>query len=77
MLLESPGGHQTRFVEGGGSYGSASDPQLHFGLGADTKIEKVTAYWPSGQSQEVAGPEPGAYRELTEGEAQPKRVGVK
>jgi hypothetical protein len=77
VVLESAGGRQTRFVKGGGSYGSTRDPRLHFGLGADTKIDKVTVYWPSGKSQEVAGLEPGAYWELTEGEAQPKRAGAK
>jgi len=45
----------TRFVKGGGNYGSASDPQLHSGLGADTGIEKGTPYWPSGQSQGSRG----------------------
>lgn len=61
----------------GGSCASTSDPQLHFGLGADAKIDKVTVYRPSGKSQEVAGLEPGAYWDVTEGEARPKRAGVK
>ena len=72
MVLESAGGHQTRFAKSGGSYGSTSDPRLLFGLGSDTTIDKVTVYWPSGKTQELAGLEPGAYWDVTEGEA-PKR----
>ena len=34
---------------GGGSYQSASDPRLHFGLGGQTRVDKVEARWPSGQ----------------------------
>jgi hypothetical protein len=77
VVLESAGGRQTRFVKGGASYGSTRDPRLHFGLGADTKIDKVTVYWPSGKSQELTGLAPGAYWELTEGETKPRRAGAK
>ena len=33
---------------GGGSYQSAGDPRLHFGLGETSKIEEVEVHWPSG-----------------------------
>ena len=33
---------------GGGSYQSASDPRLHFGLGAPTRIDAIEVSWPSG-----------------------------
>ena len=35
--------------KGGGSYLSASDPRLHFGVGPLTTVEKVLVRWPSGQ----------------------------
>lgn len=69
VVLESAGGRQTRFAKGGGSYASTGDPRLHFGLGSDAAIDKLTVYWPSGAVQEVAGVTPGAYWTLTEGEA--------
>ncbi len=34
---------------GGGSYQSASDPRLHFGLGSSTQVEWVDVRWPSGR----------------------------
>jgi enediyne biosynthesis protein E4 len=34
---------------GGGSYQSASDPRLHFGLGESSTVESVDVRWPSGQ----------------------------
>jgi thioredoxin-like negative regulator of GroEL len=33
---------------GGGSYQSASDPRLHFGLGAARRVDEVEVLWPSG-----------------------------
>jgi len=35
-----------------GSYLSASDIRVHFGLGEDTKIEKLIANWPDGRCEE-------------------------
>jgi tetratricopeptide (TPR) repeat protein len=34
---------------GGGSYQSANDPRVHFGLGASQRIESVEVRWPSGK----------------------------
>ena len=33
---------------GGGSYQSATDPRLHFGLGSLERVELVEVRWPSG-----------------------------
>ncbi|MFN0058873.1 MAG: CRTAC1 family protein [Planctomycetota bacterium] len=43
----------TREIFGGGSYLSASELAVHFGLGAATSIAKLTITWPSGQQQVV------------------------
>jgi hypothetical protein len=67
VVVETAGGKQTKFVKGGGSYGSTNDSRLHFGLGTDTKIDKVTVYWSSGKVQEVANITPDAYWQISEG----------
>jgi hypothetical protein len=41
---------QTRFATTAGSYESASDKRLHFGLGA-AKRAKIEVFWPSGEHQ--------------------------
>jgi hypothetical protein len=41
---------QTRFATTAGSYESANDKRLHFGLSAE-KTAKIDVYWPSGTHQ--------------------------
>lgn len=74
VVVESAGGRQTKFAKGGGSFATTNDPRMVFGLGSDQKIDKVTVYWPSGKSQEIAGIEPEAYWQIIEGEATPKKT---
>src|ERR1017187_1691261 len=38
------------------SFESASDPRLHFGLGAATRVDSITVRWPSGQVEHI-GPQ--------------------
>jgi hypothetical protein len=40
-----------RQKHGGGSYLSAHDGRVHFGLGAATRVERLEIFWPSGRSQ--------------------------
>ncbi len=40
---------------GGGSYQSASDPRLHFGLGDAASVETIEIRWPSGQFDRHVG----------------------
>ena len=56
----------TRF--GGGSYQSASDPRLHFGLGAAAVADKVEVRWPSGQVDTHVGLAADAIYRLREGD---------
>ena len=43
-------------VFSGGSYGSNSDPRVHFGLGKAAKVDKLEIAWPSGTKQEITLP---------------------
>jgi enediyne biosynthesis protein E4 len=48
----------TRYAEvrAGSSFESSSDPRVHFGLGAATKVDSIVIHWPSGQVDKL-GPE--------------------
>ncbi len=57
---------------GGGSYQSANEPRLHFGLGDAERVDLVEVRWPSGQAdryQDLAG---GTGYLLREGETTPR-----
>jgi enediyne biosynthesis protein E4 len=56
---------------GGGSYQSASDPRLHFGLGESKRIEQVEIRWPSGQVDRHAGLDADSGYLLREGDVKP------
>jgi hypothetical protein len=44
-----------RTVDGGGSYISASDTRVHFGVGSATKVERLEIRWPSGAVETRTG----------------------
>jgi enediyne biosynthesis protein E4 len=51
LLLRAGGRTQVREAGTGGSYLSASDPRVHFGLGAIAVVETLMVRWPSGRRQ--------------------------
>ena len=51
VRVESAMGTQVRTAVVVRGYLSSSEPILHFGLGEDTTIDKLTVSWPSGQTQ--------------------------
>jgi hypothetical protein len=69
IVLEAGGRKQTRFAVGGGSYASANDKRLVYGLGAADKIDKVTVLWANGTEQAFTDLKPDHYYRLTEGDA--------
>jgi len=56
VFLTAGGVRQRADVVSGGSYGSSSDPRVHFGLGSTTKIERIEIHWPSGTRQTLIVP---------------------
>src|SRR5262245_1280399 len=70
LTLEVEGQRLIRYVKGGGSYLSASDPRALFGLGRVTKVDRLTVRWPSGKQQSWTGESLGVdrYLVLREGE---------
>jgi len=66
VTLEAGGRAQTRFAKGGGSYASAPDRRMVFGLGPADRVDRVTVVWPGGARQEWAGPAVDRYHVLTQ-----------
>ncbi len=58
---------QKRFATTAGSYVSASDKRLHFGLGT-TQVAKVEIHWPSGIHQTLEGVKANQFLEVREPE---------
>jgi len=50
-----------------GSYASANDPRVLFGLGDSPQIEKVVVHWPSGKVESFKDVPVGTYTTLREG----------
>jgi tetratricopeptide (TPR) repeat protein len=66
------GGRERRaWRSGGGSYQSTSDPRIHFGLDAATRVEKVEVRWPSGTVDRFANLDADHAYRLREGSATP------
>jgi hypothetical protein len=57
VAIVAGGRRQTAWRTGGGSYQSASDPRIHFGLGNAGRVDEVEVTWPSGRVDR--------YRDLT------------
>jgi hypothetical protein len=71
VVVEAGGLRQVGRRLGGGSYLSASDPRLHFGLGAAGRVDRLEVRWPSGRVdlfRDIEGDK--AYR-LREGDPKP------
>ncbi|MBV9121857.1 MAG: CRTAC1 family protein [Planctomycetes bacterium] len=77
LTLEAGGKRLVRAVKGGGSYLSASDRRVVFGLGDTAKVDRLTVQWPSGKTQTWEGGMLGVdhYLLLMEGEKQPRTPG--
>jgi enediyne biosynthesis protein E4 len=78
IQVEAGGRKLTRFVVGGGSYLSASDPRHLFGLAGADRIDRVTVEWSWGESQswDGKGLRVDRYWRLTEGEKAPQQSAV-
>ena len=58
-----------------GSYGSANDPRVHFGLGSDTAVLGVVVAWPGGGSEIWRDISINSLRVLQQGSGEPWQAG--
>ncbi|MEO1995154.1 MAG: CRTAC1 family protein [Planctomycetaceae bacterium] len=53
VTIRTAHGTQTRYTHGGGSYASAKDPRLYFGLAGDDHVKSVEVDWLSGLRTQI------------------------
>jgi len=58
---------KTQWRVGGGSFQSAPDGRLHFGLGSEPEIKRVEVVWPSGSVDRLENLKPDRQIEIKEG----------
>ncbi len=51
--VQTKNSRQMRVVRAQSSYLSSSDPRVHFGIGADVRVERVKISWPDGLVQQL------------------------
>jgi hypothetical protein len=74
VVAEVAGRKLARFVKGGGSYLSANDSRLLFGLGTADRVARITVTWSWGKEQTWENLPAGGYWELREGEVAPRKA---
>jgi enediyne biosynthesis protein E4 len=60
------GGRQLQEVSGGSGFCAQNQRRLHFGLGAQSRIDRVVIRWPSGKTQELKAPAVGRVHRIQE-----------
>ncbi len=71
VTVVAGGARQVAQRVGGGSYQSANDPRLHFGLGDSDRVESIEVRWPSGKVDRHKDLPAGTGYLLREGESAP------
>jgi hypothetical protein len=69
VVLEAGGRRQVREVQTAGSYLSASDRRLHFGLGTAAAVTRITVRWPDGSTESFGPLSINRYHTLRQGSA--------
>ncbi len=76
IRLTAGGKTYLRFVNGGNGFGAQSSMRVHFGLGENTKIDRVEVRWPSGARQTFEDVKPDCIHKIVEG-AKPEALVAK
>jgi tetratricopeptide (TPR) repeat protein len=71
VSIQAGGRRRVGYRIGGGSYQSASDPRLHFGLGTASTVDRVEVAWPSGRVDRYDNLAADTGYLLREGDTQP------
>ncbi len=72
VTIQAGGRRQVAQRVGGGSYQSANDPRVHFGLGESDRVEALEVRWPSGKVDHHENLPAGTGYVLREGDPNPR-----
>ena len=67
VTLVAEGRRQVQEVRSGGSYLSQSHLRVHFGLGSETKIDRIEVRWPSGAVDKIKNSSADRFLTVEEG----------
>src|SRR5262249_36769700 len=67
--IEAAGRTQVAEVQSGGSYLSHNDRRVHFGLGDNTRIDRVRVRWPNSPAQEFTNLAADRFITIREGQS--------
>ncbi len=76
VTILAGGQRQTAWRLGGGSYASAEDPCIQFGVDASRTIDEIEIRWPSGRVDRFRDLSADAGYRIREGEPKPQRLPV-
>jgi enediyne biosynthesis protein E4 len=77
VMVDASGTRRVSQRLGGGSFQSASDPRLHFGLGSAIRIDCIEVRWPSGLVDSFRNLDADKGYRLREGDPKPADLPVK
>jgi len=76
ITVEAGGTRWVDEVRAGFSYLCSNDPRVNVGLGAASRIDKITVQWPGGGKEEFTGVTPDKQVTLVEGQGTPSAAGA-
>ena len=71
VKIETANGKQTRWLASNQGLMSASEPIVHFGLGNQKRIERLTVTWPNGAVQDITNVDADQFYTITQDAALP------
>jgi hypothetical protein len=70
VTVETDSGRQLREVRGGSSYQATNDFRVHFGLGVNETVDRLSVKWPNGKVETFQKVKTNRHYQLEEGSGQ-------
>jgi hypothetical protein len=70
VTVETESGQQLREVRGGATYQATNDFRVHFGLGVNETVDRLSVKWPNGKVEAFQKVKANRHYQLKEGSGQ-------